>query len=68
MPSQLDRLLPAREDSDRVSGLMRGRLLRSLAVTSLIVIMFWGSALAQERSDLSTSVPQTTAEKKLIFY
>lgn len=68
MPSQSDRLPRAREDSGRVSGLMRGHLLRRLAVTSLIVIMCWGSALAQEINDLSTSVPQTKVEKKIDLY
>lgn len=47
---------------------MTGHLLRTIAVTSLMVTMCWGSALAQEISDSSTSVPQKKSEKKIDLY
>jgi hypothetical protein len=47
---------------------MSGRLLRGIAVFSLMGMMGWMPALAQETSDPSTSSPEHKAEKKSIFY
>jgi hypothetical protein len=47
---------------------MSGRLLRGIAVFSLMGMMGWMPALAQETSDPLTSSPEHKVEKTSIFY